>query len=124
MAIELKARITADDAWRIVFAYARRWQIELLLRIEKCEWGIEGLRVRSWEARRKVFGRLALVYAFLLSLLDPAWAAFLAWLLRTGCHRTGNCRRKVSTPVYRLRYAISRLWSAHPPPLLPRLNSG
>jgi hypothetical protein len=115
---------TAEDAWRIVFAYARRWQIEMLLRIEKCELGIESLRVKSWEARCKVFGLLALVYAFLLSLLDPAWAEFLAWLLRQWCHRTGHWRQEVSTPVYRLRYAISRLWFAHPPPMLPRLNSG
>ncbi len=34
---------TLDDAWQIVFAYARRWEVEMALRFEKAELG---MRVR------------------------------------------------------------------------------
>ena len=32
---------STDDAWHIVFAYARRWQIELTYRFSKCELAME-----------------------------------------------------------------------------------
>jgi hypothetical protein len=35
---------TAEDAWHVVFAYARRWQIELTWRYTKSEFGFESPR--------------------------------------------------------------------------------
>jgi hypothetical protein len=115
---------TVDQAWRIVFAYARRWQIEMAIRVHKCELALQSPRVHTTSVREKLFGMVALVYALLLSLLDPSWALFCRWLLATWCHRTGKWRQEVLTPLYRLRAALCRLWLAHPPPLLQRLNSG
>ena len=115
---------TTNDLWRIVFAYARRWQIEMALRFEKCELALESPRVRAAETRSKVLGLVTLVYAFLLSLLQPLFAALCEWLLRAWCPRTGKWRHRVVTPLYRLRAALARLWLTHPPPLLQRLNSG
>lgn len=116
--------VTVAQAWQIVFAYARRWQIEMALRVHKCELALESPRVRTTAVREKLFGMVALVYAVLLSLLDPGWLALRQWLLEAWCHRTGKWRQEVLTPLYRLRAALSRLWLAHPPPLLQRLNSG
>jgi hypothetical protein len=115
---------TTNDLWRMVLAYARRWQIEMALRFEKCELALESPRVRTAETRSKVFGIVALVYAFLLSLLQPLFTAQCDWLLHYGCPRTGKWRHRVVTPLYRLRAALARLWLTHPPPLLQRLNSG
>lgn len=114
----------AEDAWRIVFIYARRWQVEMAIRFNKCELGMESPRLRSWDSCRKLLGLLAVTYAFLLTLLAPALNALRAWLLRVGCHRTGKRGRESSTPLYRLRLALATLWLAHPPPLLHPLNSG
>lgn len=115
---------TTNDVWRSVFAYARRWQIEMALRFEKCELALESPRVRAAETRSKVFGILTLVYAFLLSLLHPQLNSLCRWLLQHWCARTGQWRHRVATPLYRLRAALACLWQTHPPPLLQRLNSG
>jgi hypothetical protein len=115
---------TLADAWRIVFAYARRWQIEMAIRFTKSELALESPRVRASATRAKLFGLVALTYALLLSLLDPVHTVWVHWLLQTWCHRTGQWRQAVLTPLYRLRAALSRLWVAHPPPILQRLDSG
>lgn len=115
---------TLDAAWRIVFAYARRWQVEMTLRFDKSELALESARVRGWDTRLKLLGLVALAYAFLLSLLGPVFESLCSWLLEQWCHRTGKWTREVSAPLYRLRSALSRLWLAHPTPLLRRLNSG
>ena len=112
-----------DDAWRLVLAYARRWQIEMAFRFGKCELAMESPRLWSWNNRLKFLLMVSLVYAFLLSLLDPLLQPLLRWLLRFWCHRTGKRSRDASTPLYRLRAALSQLWTAHPPPSL-FLNSG
>jgi hypothetical protein len=114
------------DAWNIVFAYARRWQIEMTFRFEKSELGCESPRLWRWENRLKLLLMVSLVYAFLLTLLDEASERLRTWLLRYWCHRTGKRCRQTTTPLYRLRWAISRLWLTYAPsPLTPRLlNSG
>jgi len=112
-----------DDAWRLVLAYARRWQVEMAYRFGKSELAMESPRLWHWDHRLKLLLMVTLVYAFLLSLLDPLLDPLRHWLLRFWCHRTGKRSRDASAPLYRLRAALSRLWTAHPPPSLI-LNSG
>jgi hypothetical protein len=109
---------SAEDAWRVVFAYARRWRVETTYRYAKSELAMESPRLWRWENRLKLLLMATLVYAFLLSLLDPDLEALRQWLLRFWCHRTGKRHREVSMPLYRLRSALSRLWLAFSPPQL------
>ncbi len=114
--------MTEQDAWNVVFAYARRWQIEMTWRYNKSELACESPRLWSWENRLKLLLMVSIVYAFLLTLLDESWSALRSWLLRYWCHRTGKRCRQAATPLYRLRWALSRLWLTYPPALLrPRL---
>ncbi len=118
--------VTEQDAWNVVFAYARRWQIEMTWRYNKSELACESPRLWSWENRLKLLLMVSLVYAFLLTLLDEHAEGLRVWLLRYCCHRTAKQCRQTTTPLYRLRWAISRLWLTYAPSLLkPRLlNSG
>lgn len=110
---------SADDAWRVVLAYGRRWQIEMEWRYCKSELGFESVRVVSWETRVKLLLIASVAYSYLLSLLGEEHAGTRSWLLRQWCHRTGERSRRVGAPLYRLRSALSRLWLAYrPPPLL------
>lgn len=113
---------TSDQAWNIVFAYARRWQIEMSLRFTKSEMAFESPRLLTWQARLKFLLIASLAFAFLLSLLPNT--NFLFHLFSTFCHRTGTWSRDISTPLYRLRLAISRLWLTFRPHSLPSLDSG
>jgi len=115
-----------DEAWSVIFIYARRWQIEMTYRFAKTELAIESPRLWSWHNRLKLLAMVALVFAFLLSLLAPDKASLRAWLLRHFCHRTGKRYRAASLPLYRLRLALSRLWLCYPDPIpLPlQLTSG
>lgn len=107
----------AESGWHLIFAYARRWQIEMAWRYCKYELAFESPRLWRWENRLKLLLIASLAYAFLLSLLAPALNALCTWLLRFWCHRTGTrCRDEVSTPLYRIRSALSRLWLAFQPP--------
>jgi hypothetical protein len=112
------------QAWHFIRAYARRWQIEMAWRYTKSELAMESPRLWSWANRLKLLLMATLAYAFLLSLLAPE--ELRLWLLKHWCHRTGKRCRDVSTPLYRLRSALSRLWLAFPPPdfLLPTESSG
>ena len=111
-----------QDAWNVVFAYARRWSIEMSIRFTKCELAFESPRLRQWETQRRLLLITTLVFAFLLSLLSLQ--PLLSWLLAHWCPRTGKWSLKIKTPLYRLRSALSRLWLSHPPPFLQRLTSG
>ncbi len=114
--------LSVDDACRIVFAYARRWQIETAFRFSKTELAMESPRLWFWHNRIKLMLMVTLVYAFLLSLL--ALPEFLRdALLRSWCHRTGKRYRDASIPLYRFRSALSRLWASYPPSLIFQ-NSG
>lgn len=116
---------TPEQAWRIVFAYLRRWQVEVAFRFGKSELAMQSPRLWSWHNRLKLMMMVTLVYAFLLSLLSPVLQALRDWLLRYFAHRTGKRYREAAIPLYRLRAALSRLWTTHPPSLvyLPE-NSG
>jgi hypothetical protein len=111
-----------QNAWRIVLGYNRRWQIETCIRLDKSELAIESIRILNWETRKKLMLILALVHAFLLSLMSSALAYFRSWLLSAWCHRTGKRNRSAAAPLYRLRLALSALWCAFRPFCLPRLN--
>jgi hypothetical protein len=115
---------TADDAWQIVFAYARRWQIELMWRYTKSELAFESPRLWTWERREKLLLLATLAYAFLLSLLVATLAELRVAALRLGCHRTGKRSRDTPTPLYRLRAALSRLWLTHLTHMSHPQNSG
>jgi len=114
--------VTEQDAWNVVFAYARRWQIEMTWRYNKSELACESPRLWSWEHRLKLLLMVSLIYAFLLTFFDDSAQGLRLWLLRYWCHRTGKRCRETTTPLYRLRWAISRLWLTYAPSLLrPRL---
>ena len=106
---------TTDDAWRVVLAYARRWQVEMCYRACKTDLAMEIPRLWFWENRLKLLLMVSLVYAFLLSLLAPDLAALVRDLLRNWCHRTGERYRQAAIPLSRLRTALSSLWLSHPP---------
>lgn len=105
---------TNEDAWAVVLAYARRWQIEMAFRYEKSELGLESPRLWTWERRLKLLLIVTLAYAFLLSLLAEDLVLLRTWLLRHFCHRNGKRGRETPAPLYRLRSALSRLWSTYP----------
>jgi hypothetical protein len=113
---------TVAEAWRIVLGYNRRWQIETGFRFDKSELAIESIRLIDWQARQKLMLIVAVVHAFLLSLLNPLLEFIRTWLLHAWCHRTGKRNRSAAAPLYRLRLAISALWIAFRPLSLPRLN--
>ena len=102
---------TAEQAWEIVFAYRRRWQIELAFRYNKSELALESPRVQGMETRLKLLGIVTLVYAFLLELIFSDHHELIETVLRLKCHRTGARCREALVPLYRLRWAISRLWN-------------
>jgi hypothetical protein len=108
---------TETQAWAVFFAYKRRWQIELCFRYGKCELAMESPRLWNFEDRLKLLGIVTLVYAFLLHLLSPEHAELIQSILRLKCHRTGKRCREAIAPLYRLRWAITRLWSDHHPAL-------
>ncbi len=111
-----------EQAWKIIFVYARRWQIEMSLRFAKTEMAFESSRLTQWEVRLKFLLIASLAYAFLLALLPNT--DFLFALITRYCHRTGKWSQDISTPLYRLRLAISRLWLLFRPHSLPSLISG
>jgi hypothetical protein len=104
-----EAVATDKQAWQLVQAYARRWQIEQSFRFTKSELGMESCRLWFWENKMKLLQIVALVYAFLLTLLQQSLQHYIQSLLRAGCHRTGKRARKTPNPLYRIRLAISNL---------------
>lgn len=107
---------TLADAWAVILAYTRRWQIEEVWRASKSELAFESPRVEDWEVRLKLLLLACLAYAFLLHLLDSSVDELRAYVLRNWCHRTGRRYQSVAAPFYRLRSALSRLWQAASPP--------
>ena len=110
-----EAVTTEDEAWQVVFAYVRRWNIEQTWRYEKSELAFQSPRLWHWQEREKLLLMASLAYAFLLTLLEPFYDPLRLWLLRTFCHRTGWHCRNAKAPLYRLRSGLSRLWQKHPP---------
>ncbi len=106
---------TQEQAWEIFFIYKRRWQIETSFRYGKCELAMESPRVWALENRLKLLGIVVLVYAFLLHLLEEVYTEQVERLLRLKCHRTGKRYREMLVPLYRIRWALSRVWEdSHP----------
>jgi hypothetical protein len=105
---------TEEECWRIVEAYAARWQIEQVLRYGKSELGIESVRVKSWEVRMKLLAIVSLVYAFLIDLLGDSTGTLLQRVL-AWAHRTGRQAHSAWRPLYRLRLALSALWQRYTP---------
>ncbi len=107
---------TAAQCWRIVEAYAARWQVEQMLRFSKSELGVESLRVRRWAVAHKLIGLVGVAYAFLVDLLgdgtDPVLPAILHW-----AHRTGRQAHDAWRSLYRLRAGLAALWQRHTPVL-------
>jgi len=101
---------TEEQAWKIVFAYARRWQVEMSFRSLKSELAIQSLRVYDWEVRLKLLGLLTLAYAFLMDLMRESMRAARDWLMDYACHRMGSHLQQVSVPFTRVRIALSKLW--------------
>lgn len=113
---------TLEQADRIIRIYARRWQVELSIRLDKSELAFESLRVFSAEVQQRLFLIVALVHSFLLQFLTPAFQSLHDYLLNVWCHRNGKWSSSVAAPLYRLRFALSFFWSCFPPPFLARLN--
>jgi len=76
---------------------------------------MESPRVLSWENRKKLLALVTLPYQFLLSLLSPQQKDRKENILRLCGHRTGKGCRTNSAPLYRLRWAMSRLWLDYRP---------
>ena len=109
-----------EAAWQVVLAYARRWQVETSFRYGTSELRMESPRLQQWEPRRKLLLLVTLVDAFLLSLLAPEQELRRKSLLDRWSHRTGQRARQSRAPLYRLRWALSRLWQQYPPPSFSR----
>ena len=107
--------LSEEQAWQVVFAYVRRWQIEMTWRYHKSELANPRPRLWRWATREKLRLTATLAYAFLLTLLEPFYDPLRLWLLRRFCHRTGRHARAAKAPLYRLRNALSRLWQDYPP---------
>jgi hypothetical protein len=106
---------TEADAWDIFFSSKRRWQIETSFRYEKSESALESPRIWSMENRLKLLGMVTLVYAFLLHLANPEHKKLVETVLNLQCRRTGKWQQEVQVPLYRLRWAMSRLLErSHP----------
>lgn len=105
---------TPEQCWRIVEAYAARWNVEQMLRFGKSELGIESVRVRNWVPRQKLLALASLAYAFLVDLLGDSTAPLLPTLLRWA-HRTGRQANDAWRCLYRLRSALTALWNTHTP---------
>jgi hypothetical protein len=101
----------------MAFSYVRRWKIEESFRFQKTELHIESLRLRAWEPRRKMLLLVTLAYGFLLSLLTPSLWLPRSRLLHNWCPRADWRLWTAKAPLYRLRWALSRLWRTHPPRL-------
>ena len=103
-----------EDAWQVIFAYARRWQIEMAWRFAKTELAFESPRVWKLSTRLKLLFIATLAFAFLLLLLLVD-RELTQQLLRLFCHRTGKKAKQTKAPLYRLRSALARLWLLYPP---------
>lgn len=116
---------SVEDAWRVIFAYARRWQIEMSYRFGKSELALQSPRLWFWDNRQKLLLMASLAYAFLLTLLRPELRDVRTTLLQRFCRRTGKRSREAPAPLYRLRAALSYLWNTIFNPVIPLLqNSG
>src|SRR2546421_3664276 len=78
---------TIAQAWEMVFSYVSRWKIEESFRFQKCELLIDSLRLRSWQAQRKLLLLVTLAYGSLLAMLGPPLRRACCHLLQQWCQR-------------------------------------
>lgn len=71
-----------EEAWQVVFAYVRRWQIEQSWRYDKSELAFQRPRLWHWQEREKGLLIGTLASAFLLTLLEPCYGPLRLWLWR------------------------------------------
>jgi hypothetical protein len=109
-----EAAETEEDCWRIVQAYAARWQVEQMLRYGKSELGIESIRVKEWEARRKLLALVSLAYAFLIYILGNSTGILVNQII-SWIPRTGRQAKEAWRHLYRLRLSLSTLWQKYTP---------
>ena len=99
---------TNGMAWAVADAYMKRWDVEQVFRFGKTAMGIQSPRLWFWQNQLKLLMLVALVMAFLLTLL--AEHLNYAWqLIHTWVPRTGKRQKNTSLPLYRLRLAVSLL---------------
>lgn len=106
---------TEEQAWDIAFSYVSRWKIEEQFRFQKTELLIESLRLQAWEPRRKLLLLVTLAYGFLLAMLAPPLFLPRSQVLLHWGQRADWRLWTAKLPLYRLRWALSRLWLTHPP---------
>lgn len=97
-----------EQAWEMCHVYMHRWNIEQTFRFCKTELAIESPRLWFFENTCKLLGMVALIYDFLIHLINN-WGNWVQLILKRWCHRTGNRYRKASIPIYRLRVAIHNI---------------
>lgn len=78
---------------------------------------MESPRLWFFENRLKLLSIVTVVYSFLLYLLSPDFKDLIETILRLKCHRTGKRCREAVVPLYRVHWAICRLWNDHRPAL-------
>jgi Transposase DDE domain len=105
---------TQEEVWRVVEAYAARWQIEQAIRLNKTELRVETVRVRFWQRRAKLLAIASLAFAFLVWLLGDTTSPLVHQVLQI-IHRTGRQANEAWRPIYRLLQALAKLWKAHTP---------
>ena len=101
----------AKQAWKIPFAYSRRWLVEMACRFNKAELGIESIRVNAREKRMKLIAIVMLIYAFLLSLLNYGNGVIVKYLFEHATDRKQKRYRKASIPLYHIREILDFLWN-------------
>src|SRR5438067_8070181 len=107
---------TIAQAWEMVFSYVSRWKIEESFRFQKCELLIESVRLRTWQAQRKLPLLVTLAYGSLLAMLSPPLRRACCCLLEHWCQRADWRLWRVKAPLYRLRWSLRRPLPPHPPP--------
>jgi hypothetical protein len=106
---------TQEQAWDLVFSYARRWKSEEQFRFHKTEVLLAALRLQGWEPRRTLLLLRTLAYGVLLAALPTPLLLARSHLLGRWNQRADWRKFPAKRPVYRLRWALSRLWLTHPP---------
>jgi hypothetical protein len=110
---------TNRDAWFVIHAYAKRWEIEGAFRFCKSELALESPRLWFWQNRLKFMQIVALVFAFLLAIFHFCPQSIRKILLNVWAKRTGERCKNAALPIYRTRLAIANLFNH-----LASLNSG
>ena len=109
------------DAERVLLGYARRWKAEEGIRLLKQEVGLEGFRIRSLEAIKRLVFLAMLAIAFLVMLSLRA-LSFAERLVRLG----KPLRRAKGAIYYRLTRGVRKLLTlaASNPSLIRSLQNG